>query len=317
MRFDKIGLTNAQRRILILCLAAFNFYAVACTNSTTRQDRKNEKIYWQAHRGGGAHDRPDNTMAAFHYTWQLGGIPEADIRTTRDNTILCLHDETLARTTDAPAEIASIKVHLLDLAEIRKWDAGAKFAPEYQGEKVPTLLEVLAAMSGHPERELYMDIKQVDLVKTGRLIDSLHVAKQILVASPKQEECKTLRSLAAGVRSMLWIGGSAQAIEDKFARAAATGFDGLDQIQLHLNDRDSIGVWRWQVDPSFLKKALQQTRGAGIDLEVFVKQFTEADLHALLDLGIRWYATDEPRRFAQSVQNWRKQKTEDPLLKGE
>ncbi len=308
MRLDKIGLTKACLRLLLLCLAAFNFYAVACTNSTTSQNRKNEKIYWQAHRGGGAHDRPDNTMAAFHYTWQLGGIPEADIRSTRDGVIICLHDETLARTTDAPAGIASIQVHLLNLTEIRKWDAGAKFAPEYQGEKVPTLLEVLTAMSDHPERELYMDIKQVDLVKTGRLIDSLQVAKQILVASPKQEECKTLRSLAAGVRSMLWIGGSAQEIVDKFAAAAETGFDGLDQVQLHLNDRDSIGIWRWQVEPSFVKKALEQTRGAGIDLEVFVKQFTEADLHTLLDLGIRWYATDEPKRFAQAVANWRVKK---------
>ncbi|HPI72680.1 MAG TPA: glycerophosphodiester phosphodiesterase family protein [bacterium] len=317
MRFDKIGLTNAQLRNFILCLAAFNFYAAAGTDSTSSHDRKNAKIYWQAHRGGGTHDRPDNTMAAFQYAWQLGGIPEADIRTTRDGVIICLHDETLARTTDAPAEVASVKAHLLDFGEIRKWDAGVKFAPDYQGEKVPSLLEVLNAMSGQPERELYMDIKQVDLVKTGRLIDSLHVAKQILVASPKQAECKTLRSLAAGVRSMLWIGGSAQEIADKFARAAENGFDGLDQVQIHLNDRKEPSPWRYEVDPALLQDALQQTARNGIDLEVFVKQFTEADLHALLDLGIRWYATDEPRRFAQSVQNWRKQKTADPLLKGE
>ncbi|NLP12155.1 glycerophosphodiester phosphodiesterase, partial [bacterium] len=252
--------------------------------------------------------RPDNTMAAFHYAWELGGIPEADIRTTRDGVIICLHDETLARTTDAPAEIASIQVHLLDLAEIRKWDAGVRFAPDYQGEKVPTLLEVLIAMSGHPERELYMDIKQVDLVKIGRLIDSLQVAKQILVASPKQVECKTLRNLAVGVRSMLWIGGSAQEIADQFTAAAETGFDGLDQVQIHLNDRKEPSTWRYEVERALLQDALQQTAENGIDLEVFVKQFREADLHALLDLGIRWYATDEPNRFAQAVANWRAKK---------
>lgn len=308
MRFDKIGLTNARLGILILCLAAFTFYAVACTDSIFSQDRKNEKIYWQAHRGGGAHDRPDNTMVAFHYAWKLGGIPEADIRTTRDGVIICLHDETLARTTDAPAELASIQARLLDLAEIRKWDAGVRFAPDYQGEKVPTLLEVLIAMSGHPDRELYMDIKEVDLVKTGRMIDSLHVAEQILVASPKQEECKTLRHLAAGVRSMLWIGGSAQEIADKFARAAGTGFDGLDQVQIHLNDRKQPSTWRYEVERALLQDALHQTAKNGIDLEVFVKGFTDADLHALLDLGIRWYATDEPNRFAQAVANWRAKK---------
>jgi len=183
-----------------------------------------------------------------------------------------------------------------------------KFAPDYECEIVRSLLVVLIAMSGHPERELYMDIKQVDLVKTGRMIDSLHVAEQILVASPKQAECKTLRSLAAGVRSMLWIGGSAQEIADKFARAAETGFDGLDQVQLHLNDRKEPSTWRYEVEPALLQDALQQTAKNGIDLEVFVKGFAEADLHALLDLGIRWYATDEPKRFAQAVANWRAKK---------
>ncbi|MBN2356841.1 hypothetical protein JXO59_12065, partial [candidate division KSB1 bacterium] len=67
-------------------------------------------VYWQAHRGGGAQDAPDNTMAAFLYAWSLGGIPEADLRTTRDSVIICLHDATLGRTTDAAAEIASLPV---------------------------------------------------------------------------------------------------------------------------------------------------------------------------------------------------------------
>ena len=43
-----------------------------------------DRIFWQAHRGAGTTDAPDNTMAAFRYTWSLGGIPEADIHTTKD-----------------------------------------------------------------------------------------------------------------------------------------------------------------------------------------------------------------------------------------
>ena len=65
-----------------------------------------KKIYWQAHRGGGGHEAPDNTLYAMEYGWSLGGIPEADIRVTADREVVCLHDNTLARTTDAPPELA-------------------------------------------------------------------------------------------------------------------------------------------------------------------------------------------------------------------
>jgi glycerophosphoryl diester phosphodiesterase len=269
-------------------------------------NKKSDKVFWQAHRGGGAHDAPDNTLAAMQATWKLGGIPEADIRTTRDGVMICLHDNTPARTTTAPPELASLTVVELDFAQIRQWDAGVRFSPEYQGEKVPALLEVFNAMLADPQRELYMDIKEVDLIKLGRMIDSLGLGRQILVASSRQSECKTLKAAAHGVRSMLWIGGTAQEIEEKFIRAGQTGFDGLDQVQLHLNDAAEIKNWRYQLSFAVLKKALQQCRQAGIDLEVFVYQFAESDIHTLLDLGIRWYATDEPKRFAAAVAGWRK-----------
>lgn len=53
-------------------------------------NKKSDKVFWQAHRGGGAHDAPDNTLAAMQATWKLGGIPEADIRTTRDGVMIDL-----------------------------------------------------------------------------------------------------------------------------------------------------------------------------------------------------------------------------------
>jgi glycerophosphoryl diester phosphodiesterase len=94
------------------------------------------KIIWQAHRGGGLYEAPDNTMAALLYGWRLGGVPEVDIRLTADDELICLHDDTLARTTDAPAAIANVPVRQLTLAEILKYDAGKKFAPRFAGEKV-------------------------------------------------------------------------------------------------------------------------------------------------------------------------------------
>ena len=91
------------------------------------------KIYWQAHRGGGGDEAPDNTLYAMEYGWRLGGIPEADIRVTADHEVVCLHDDTLARTTDAPPEIADRPVGELTLAQVRAWDAGKKFRADCAG----------------------------------------------------------------------------------------------------------------------------------------------------------------------------------------
>ncbi len=33
-------------------------------------------VQWQAHRGGGGVERPDNTIVSFLYGWDLGGIAE-------------------------------------------------------------------------------------------------------------------------------------------------------------------------------------------------------------------------------------------------
>jgi len=263
-------------------------------------------IHWQAHRGGGAHDAPDNTMAAFQYAWSLGGIPEADIRTTLDSVIICLHDGTLARTTDAPAPIASVKIRTLRFEQVRRWDAGIKFDSAHQGERVPSLAEVFAAMKGFPQRQLYLDLKDVDLKKLGRMIDSLNLGKQILIASSHQDECRALKGLARRVRTMLWIGGSAGEIEEKFKRAADNGFDGLDQVQLHLNDNADSLRWRYELSPEFIEQAVHLSKKCGRDLEVFVKEFDERSVNRLLDMGIRWYATDEPKRFAQIIEGWQK-----------
>ena len=89
-----------------------------------------------AHRGTPA-TRPENTVASFEEAVRLGArIVEFDVRLTRDGEPVVVHDPTIDRTTDGTGA-----VHDLDLAELRAFDAG-------DGERIPTLAEVLDAMSG-------------------------------------------------------------------------------------------------------------------------------------------------------------------------
>ena len=54
------------------------------------------------HRGGST-SCPENTLAAFQWVFRKGfsGI-ELDVHRTKDNQIVCLHDDTLRRTASQP-----------------------------------------------------------------------------------------------------------------------------------------------------------------------------------------------------------------------
>ena len=299
----------------VLVPAVWTVLSVAVLTPVGGEDRTvTDRIYWQAHRGGGTHDAPDNTMAAFDYTWGLGGIPEADIRTTSDGVIICLHDSSLARTTNAPASLRKKNVKGLTFEQIRKWDAGVKLRDEFQGQKVPSLADVFKKMKRHPERQVYLDIKDVDLKQLGAMIDEYSVNKQVLIASPRQSDCQSLKKITKDLRTMIWIGGSAGDIRRKYQRVVKSEFAGVDQVQLHLNDKKDKSSFRYQLAPDFLRQALQECRDADVDLEVFPRKFDESSIHGLLDMGIRWYATDEPKRFRQTTLAWQRKSAAETQL---
>ncbi len=93
-----------------------------------------------AHRGASG-TCPENTLAAFRRAGNLGAdMIELDVQLTRDGEVVVIHDWTLDRTTDGDGAVRDAS-----LAEIQRLDAGAWFGPEFRGERVPTLAEVLAA----------------------------------------------------------------------------------------------------------------------------------------------------------------------------
>ncbi|MBN2310759.1 MAG: glycerophosphodiester phosphodiesterase family protein [Candidatus Hydrogenedentes bacterium] len=273
-------------------------------------------IIFQAHRGG-VREVPENTLAAFRHAWSLGGLAEVDICTTKDGEIICLHDDTLARTTNAPESVRRVPVSELTSGEIRQWDAGAWFGEKFAGERVPTLREVFGEMraaadaagagdEGEPQGcpGVYLDYKNVDLAQLAGLIQEYGVAKQIIFCHCNQSNCIELQKLAPNVRTMLWIGGKAAEIRAKFDEVARGGFKGLDQVQLHLAVEKVDGGLRYAIDAEYLQHALDAATRAGIDFEVFPFDFDDASLAGLLDLGIQWFATDEPKRFRESVERW-------------
>jgi glycerophosphoryl diester phosphodiesterase len=104
------------------------------------------------HRGA-SYDAPENTIAAIQEAWaQKADGVEADFHLTSDNEIVCIHDEDTFRTTGT-----RLSVHANSLAELRKLDYGAWKHPNFSGEAIPTLADVLAATPA--EKRLFIELK--------------------------------------------------------------------------------------------------------------------------------------------------------------
>lgn len=91
-----------------------------------------------AHRGGSL-EAPENTLASFRHAINVGAeYVELDVQMSKDGVLVVIHDETLDRTTNGSGSIGDYTY-----AELKKLDAGSHFAPEYRGETIPTLRDVL------------------------------------------------------------------------------------------------------------------------------------------------------------------------------
>jgi len=99
---------------------------------------------------------PENTMAAMCKAVELGlDAVEIDVRVTADRKLIVMHDGKLDRTTNGKGLILKASVE-----EIKKLDAGRWFAPQYAGERVSTLAEMLEFCRG--KLKVKIDAKKAD-----------------------------------------------------------------------------------------------------------------------------------------------------------
>lgn len=126
---------------LVVGLIIFQATALAAPGGGT--DKNADKVITVAHRGASGY-APENTMAAFEKAVEMkADYIELDVQLSKDGQLVVIHDTTVDRTTDGTGKVGS-----LTLEELRKLDAGSYFGPEFAGERIPTLEEVLDAFRG-------------------------------------------------------------------------------------------------------------------------------------------------------------------------
>ena len=111
-----------------------------------------------AHRGASAY-APEHTLSAYRLAIEQGAdYVEQDLAITRDGVLICLHDDSLERTTNVEEvfpdrgviDTATGRRQWLavdfTLEEIRRLDAGSWFDARFAGEGIPTWDEAVAAI---------------------------------------------------------------------------------------------------------------------------------------------------------------------------
>jgi glycerophosphoryl diester phosphodiesterase len=191
----------------LLCAVAF---AAAASISIGAQARK-QLI---AHRGASG-PAPEHTFAAYKLAIeQHADFVEPDLAVTKDNILICLHDDTLERTTNVaevyPQRQSTITeaeargsvnedirrpgphwlVSDFTLADIKRLDAGKWRGPSFAGEKVPSFQEMIDLVRG--KAGLYPELKSPGLY-SARQVDQVKLFVDIIRKNglEKAESLKT------------------------------------------------------------------------------------------------------------------------------
>lgn len=136
-----------------------------------------------AHRGASG-NYPENTIAAF---MEAASLPvhgvEFDVHMTADGELVVIHDESIDRTSNGTGYVKD-----MSLAELKKYDIGSWFAPEFQSETIPTLAEVFDVFDSTGHRlniELKSDIFPYEgmVTKVLDLIAERQIEERVIISS--------------------------------------------------------------------------------------------------------------------------------------
>jgi glycerophosphoryl diester phosphodiesterase len=245
-----------------------------------------------AHRGG-ALLNPENTLAAFAHALELGAeAVETDVHLCRSGELVCIHDETVDRTTDGAGAVGD-----LTLGELKRLDAGPRFygpRPRPVSDRgmyaIPTLDELLELLRGRAS--VYIELKSPELYPgiEERLIRTLEAGGWL---SGEAGGHAALLSFSAGsLRRVAELAPEAPRVQLTTWRARLTGRL-LDRMRPYAH---AVGPYWRTVTPRAVARA--HDRGLGV-FPYTVN--TRAELDVVAGAGVDGFVTDDPREMLRAV----------------
>ena len=206
-----------------------------------------DNIWIVGHRGVRAL-LPENTLISFQKAIDLGlnGI-ETDIHMTTDGQLVLHHDDTLERTTDG-----SGKIENYSYAELRQLDAGIKFSPEYAGQRIPRLEELLERIA---DPSFFLNVEMKDyrpeaLDRTIKTLEKYGFHDRYVIACFHGDET-TLANEKYGVKTQgfpLQMVKEAREVTESHYYSVGIGMEMLTGELVESYYRKGIDPWCWCPD---------------------------------------------------------------------
>lgn len=290
--------------LIAACLAA------GCATQPTERERVANLYISHVHRGGGAKERPDNTLETFKWCWENGSAVECDCRRTRDGVGIMLHDDKLQRTARGISKtLATNSVSkALIWAEIKDVDVGSYLGPQFAHHRIPTIVETFAAMKGHPTYLAMVDEKGAGPEYIAQKSKEAGVQDQVYYTGDSYDNIVRWNAVLPGGKSLLWIGGwpkdRSQAERDRvrahFENVMGVlrthDFKYVTAVSLHTYYDSSDSVDPFVLGTDYLKSLIDEFHAHGVKVcsIPFAGGDKEDVYFKLWDIGVDGFSTDYP-----------------------
>lgn len=194
----------------------------------------NDSVIVVAHRGdSGVY--PENTLPAFESALRVGAeMVELDFRQTADGELVCLHDHTLDRTTDADERSSrrDIQINGVEFAALDDVDAGTWKDARFAGTRVPTLEAALRCIQ--QGAVTMIEHKSGDASRLVELLRKLDLVDEVLVQSFDWAWLREMRELEPRL-TLAALGG--QKGKRELTPELLAEIAGIGAIMVHWNHR--------------------------------------------------------------------------------
>lgn len=253
----------------------------ACTLFASAQSPR-----FVAHRGA-SHQAPENTIAAFKLAWEenADGI-EGDFYLSKDGEVICFHDKDLKRVAGRDEKIAEMSWSDLSTVDVGSWKS-----PEYKGEKIPRLADVLDVLE--PGKLFYLEIKSGPeiVAPIGKILAEKKAdPEQVIFIAFDAEVVKECRRLLPQFRAH-WLSSLKDADEPGKAEAYVKELEGTGAQGFQFDWRAPVGA-EWV-------KALKEKKYTITSWTV-----NDADVaRRMIRYGVDFITTDRPAGLRAELQD--------------
>jgi glycerophosphoryl diester phosphodiesterase len=237
--------------------------------------RLDDEVVVIAHRGA-AGSAPENTLASVELAIEKGtDFVEIDVLESADGKIVVVHDSDLMRVGGSP-----VKIWQATYEQLLEVDVGRWFGPEFSGQRVPTLEQVLEVCKGRArvniELKTYGHNKRLE-ERVAEIVEKTGMEDEIVLMSLSSDIVRAMKALRPG-----WTVG--------LLTAKALG-------NLPRSEADFLAVHVGIASPRFIRQA----HAAGKEVYVWTVN-DRLNMSRMMSRGVDGVITDYPALARQVIE---------------